>query len=101
MKLVTWAAGLALIAAAAGDHALAAPKPTNPLVEKVRAANARFLDVKAAEAEGYGPIPCTSGVDGGAMGVHYVNAKLLQDETPDIKRPQVVMYEPGADGQMH
>lgn len=101
MKFVTWAAGLALFAAAAGDHALAAaPAKANPLVEKVRAANARFADVKAAEAEGYGPIPCTSGVDGGAMGVHYVNPTYLKDETPSVARPQAVMYEPTADGRM-
>jgi len=70
------------------------------LVEKVRAANSRFQDVKAAVAEGYAPIPCASGIDGGAMGVHYVNQDYLKDETPDLKRPQAVMYEPKADGKL-
>ena len=42
------------------------------LVDKVRTANVRFKDVAAAVAEGYAPIPCASGIDGGAMGVHYV-----------------------------
>ena len=51
-------------------------------------------------AEGYAPIPCTSGIDGGAMGVHYVNGEYLKDEIPDIKRPQAVMYEPLPDGKM-
>ena len=51
-------------------------------------------DVSAAVAEGYAAIPCASGIDGGAMGVHYVNANYLKDEVPDIKRPQAVMYEP-------
>jgi len=71
-----------------------------PLVEHVRASNERFRDVAAAVAEGYSPIPCTSGIDGGAMGVHYVNPAYLKDETIDIKRPQAVMYEPTPDGKM-
>jgi hypothetical protein len=48
--------------------------------------------VKVAVAEGYAPIPCTSGIDGGAMGVHYVNGEYLKDEIPDIKRLQAVMF---------
>ena len=72
----------------------------NPLADHVRTANERFKDVSAAVAEGYAPIPCASGVDGGAMGIHYVNAQYLKDEMPDIRRPQAVMYEPGADGKM-
>ena len=78
----------------------ATAETVNPLAEKVRALDSRFEDVAAAKAEGYAPIPCASGVDGGAMGIHYVNAQYLKDETPDIKRPQAVMYEPGADGRM-
>jgi hypothetical protein len=71
----------------------------NPLAEKVRALDSRFEDVAVAKAEGYAPIPCASGVDGGAMGVHYVNATLIGDAV-DIKHPQAVMYEPKADGKM-
>ena len=97
MRMVRWALALSAIV---GAGAASAATDSNPLMDHVRAANARFKDVKAAVAEGYAPIPCTSGIDGGAMGVHYVNAKYLQDETPDIKRPQAVMYEPTADGKM-
>src|SRR4029453_14051305 len=70
------------------------------LVDKVRAANDRFKDVSVAVAEGYAAIPCASGIDGGAMGVHYVSEKLLKADTVDIAHPQAVMYEPGADGKM-
>jgi len=70
------------------------------LVDKVRAANDRFKDVSVATAEGYAAIPCASGVDGGAMGVHYVSEKLLKADAIDIAHPQAVMYEPGADGKM-
>jgi len=70
------------------------------LVDQVRAANHRFKDVSVAVAEGYEPIPCASGIDGGSMGVHYVNAQYLKDEVPDIRRPQAVMYEPQPGGGM-
>jgi len=70
------------------------------LVDHVRSANTRFRDVAVAVAEGYAPIPCASGIDGGAMGVHYVNPNYLKDQAPDIKRPQAVMYEPTSDGKM-
>jgi hypothetical protein len=88
-------AGLALLPLM-GGVALGA---SNPLADKVRDANSRFADVAAAKAEGYGPIPCVSGVDGGAMGVHYVNPKLI-DEKVEIDHPEAVMYEPGADGKL-
>ncbi|MBY0322365.1 MAG: hypothetical protein K2X72_26830 [Reyranella sp.] len=70
------------------------------LVDKVRMANDRFKDVLVAVSEGYAPIPCASGVDGGAMGVHYVSANLLKADAVDIAHPQAVMYEPGPDGKM-
>jgi hypothetical protein len=90
---------LALVSLVVGGCAVAQTGP-NPLVDKVRATNSRFADVKAAVAEGYAPIPCASGIDGGAMGVHYVHSEYLKDEVPDIKRPQAVMYEPQPDGSM-
>ncbi|WP_372784343.1 hypothetical protein [Phenylobacterium sp.] len=100
MHAVRWATRLTLLSLLAAGAAAAAERHDNPLAAHVRAANSRFQDVKVAVAEGYSPIPCTSGIDGGAMGVHYVNASYLKDETPDIKRPQAVMYEPGPDGKM-
>ncbi len=72
----------------------------NPLAEKVREVNARFADVNAATAEGYAPIPCVSGIDGGAMGIHYVNGAFIEDGVTDIAKPEAVMYEPQADGTM-
>lgn len=72
----------------------------NPLADKVRDVNARFADVAAAVAEGYAPIPCTSGIDGGAMGIHYVNGTLLTDDKIDVAHPEAVMYEPQPDGTM-
>ncbi|WP_181181636.1 hypothetical protein [Mesorhizobium sp. B3-1-6] len=86
--------------AQAHQHAAASVSGASPLADKVRAANSRFLDVKAATAEGYAPIPCASGITGGAMGIHYVNGRYLKDDKIDIARPEAVMYEPMADGAL-
>src|ERR1700686_1632553 len=103
MKFVRWAVSMALLSLVgvgaatallslfAGGAAAIGGGGSNPLADHVRAANDRFKDVSVAVSEGYTPIPCASGVDGGAMGVHYVNAKLLNEEVPDIKHPQAVM----------
>lgn len=72
----------------------------NPFAKEVRDANARFADVNVAMAEGYAPIPCVSGIEGGAMGVHYVNGAYLGDDAVEIGKPEAVMYEPQADGSM-
>jgi hypothetical protein len=96
---ISWARSLAVLSLFAVGNASAADSGI-PLVDHVRAANSRFQDVKVAVSEGYAPIPCTSGTDGGAMGVHYVNAQYLKDTVPDIKRPQAVMYEPQGNGKM-
>ena len=88
---------LALLMAGCGPVLAAS---ANPLADNVRAANDRFRDVAAAVAEGYAPIPCASGVAGGAMGIHYVNPAYVGDEVIDIAKPEAVMYEPSADGKM-
>ena len=66
----------------------------------MRSANDRFKDVAVAKAEGYAPIPCVSGIEGGAMGVHFVSEANLKDDAIDIAHPEAVMYEPQADGSM-
>ena len=78
----------------------AAMAADSPLANEVKTANQRFADVAVAKSEGYAPIPCVSGIDGGAMGVHYVNQKLLDDPAVDIGKPEAVLYEPSADGKL-
>jgi hypothetical protein len=90
---------LAIATASAGDHAHHSGNLPERLVDRVREANDRFKDVSIAIAEGYQPVPCASGTDGGAMGIHYVNPKLLGGD-PAIRHPQAVMYEPMPDGRM-
>lgn len=70
------------------------------LVDHVRAANDRFKDVAVAVAEGYSPIACASGLQGGAMGIHYVSGERLKDGVIDLAKPEAVMYEPMPDGTM-
>lgn len=61
------------------------------LVQTVRDATEQYLDVSAAIAAGYGPVlGCVSGSDHGAMGIHYVNAKLLNGSV-DAKKPQALI----------
>ena len=71
------------------------------LLNIVRQATDKFQDVKAAEAAGYAlQFGCVSGDDSGAMGLHYVNGELLNRGVLDPTRPQIVIYEPGADGTL-
>jgi hypothetical protein len=91
---------LAVLSLIAVGTVAAAKSSRNPLADHVRAANDRFKDVGVAVAEGYTPIPCTSGVDGGAMGIHYVNGKYLNDDAIELNHPEAVMYEPMPDGKL-
>jgi hypothetical protein len=100
MKVFRWASVVASLLAVTSGAALAAANSANPLVEKVRSANDRFKDVSVAKAEGYAPIACASGVDGGSMGIHFVSEKHLKDDAIDLAHPEAVMYEPSADGKM-
>ena len=100
MKTFRLPMGLALLSMLAVGPALA-DASGSPLVDHVRKANDRFKDVAVAVAEGYGPIPCASGPQGGAMGVHFVNGDFLKDGVTDIAKPEAVMYEPTADGKMN
>jgi hypothetical protein len=94
-------AGAGMVGSASAHEAHGGVAMSNPLAEKVREVNARFADVTVAMAEGYAPIPCVSGIEGGAMGIHYVNGKLIDDDgVIDISKPEAVMYEPQADGSM-
>jgi hypothetical protein len=100
MKLTRFSSGLALLLLGAATSASVADTATNPLVANVRTANDRLHDVSVAVAEGFAPIPCASGIEGGSMGIHYVNAEYLKDNVIDIARPEAVMYEPKPDGSL-
>jgi hypothetical protein len=78
------------------------------LLQIVRDSTARFKDVSAAEGAGYQlAFGCVTGPDAGAMGLHYVNGNLvahpplMPNGEPDPTQPQIVIYEPLADGSLH
>jgi hypothetical protein len=71
------------------------------LLKVVRESTAKYKNVSAAEADGYGLLfGCVSGPDFGAMGLHYVNPDLVASAVVDATRPQIVIYEPMPDGHL-
>ena len=69
------------------------------LITAVREATARFQDVSVAQAEGYAlQFGCVSGGDVGAMGMHFINGRLVQSGVIDAAHPQIVLYEPTFNG---
>ncbi len=109
---------LTIIAAAL---AAAAPGPGEPTLDEVRAATARFQDVKVALAEGYvrdpGNMCDTAPMMGrpkslGGMGSHFVRPDVLGITAPpnprvdgngvhtDFRKPSILIYEPRADGSL-
>ncbi|HEX8512919.1 MAG TPA: hypothetical protein VF688_07410 [Allosphingosinicella sp.] len=109
---------LTIIAAAL---AAASPAPGEPSLDEVRAATARFRNVKVALAEGYvrdpGNMCDTASMMGrpaalGGMGIHFFRPDLLGIKGPpnprvdgdgthtDFRKPAILIYEPRADGSL-
>jgi hypothetical protein len=93
------------VAQDAHSHAAQAEASPNSqqgaLLQIVRDSTARFKDVSAAQAEGYAlQFGCVTGPDSGAMGLHYVNGAIVASGVLDARRPQIVIYEPTADGKL-
>ncbi len=79
---------------------------------KAQSATARYHDLQDALDDGYSILPavantanvlarngCAESATGlGAMGVHYLKAELL-DESVDAQSPEVLVYEPQANGR--
>ena len=88
--------------AVTGVTALAGPDDgrTAKQLEIVKRATARFKDISKAEAAGYARAgECTIGPRG-AMGVHYINASLLGDPKLNLRKPELLLYEPQETGRM-
>ncbi|RUX94570.1 hypothetical protein [Mesorhizobium sp. M7D.F.Ca.US.004.01.2.1] len=100
MTKTLWTGRFAALAVLSIAATAAHAHDANRLADMVRTANNRFENVAAATAEGYAPIPCASGITGGAMGIHYVNPTYLKDDAVDVAKPEAVMDEPMADGTL-
>ena len=73
----------------------------SPLVNKVRAATARFLDINLAANEGWvRGTPCVSGPNSGAMGVHFILPARVGDGSLNATEPEALIYEPLPNGSM-
>jgi hypothetical protein len=89
-----------------GAHAAHGRGPERPVTEgerqaaaRVRATTARYADLAAAKAAGYTeqyPSGCAASPAGG-QGFHYLNPSLVDGRT-ELLRPELLMYEPQADG---
>ena len=67
----------------------------------VRQLTARFHSIQQAEAAGYGEFyRCTEQPGVGTMGQHYANGGLVGDPTVDPEHPEVLVYEPQANGSL-
>jgi hypothetical protein len=67
---------------------------TKHQLEAVRQATKRFKDVRDARRAGYVAAgECAASPEGG-MGVHYTHPGLAQDDRLNIRRPEVLVYEP-------
>jgi hypothetical protein len=71
------------------------------LIKIVRDSTDRFHDVAEAEREGYAlSFGCVSVPDQGAMGLHFINMELVGRGVIDPTKPQIILYEPTADGRL-
>lgn len=95
------------IAAMAGVIAATSALAGYDPVRQAKRATARFDSTVQAEKAGYGPFPpgvplhdCIMALDAsGGMGFHWVNGLLLDDELDPVA-PEVLVYEPKANGQL-
>jgi hypothetical protein len=80
---------------------IAAAEGATPLVDKVRGATSRYVDINVAFNEGFAvATPCVSGPDTGAMGVHLVLSSRIASGVLNPEQPQALIYEPMANGAM-
>lgn len=89
-------------------HAHGDPSPgdfdLHKLLAQVRKATLPFTDIEAALAAGYVKFPdqkgdCVDQPGQGGMGIHYLNAPLLQDGALDPMHPEFLVYRVAANGR--
>jgi hypothetical protein len=72
-----------------------------PLVEKVRLATAKYIDINAALHDGWMQgTPCVSGPGSGAMGVHFILPSRVGDGMLKGDEPEALIYEPMPSGAL-
>jgi hypothetical protein len=109
--LLTAAAGAALVALPASAGAGGAQQPggddghhrgeweVSPSLAPVRRATAAYHDPAVALADGFVPTDvCSAHPELGGMGLHYVHPERLADPALVATEPEILLYEPTADG---
>jgi hypothetical protein len=106
---VVVAAGLAValgVVIATDDDDDAPAKTASSPLASVRTAIAGYSDFKASQSDGFTTlvkntktgVSCIANGDAGAMGQHYANGGRVADGLIQQERPEVLLYEPQADG---
>jgi hypothetical protein len=68
-------------------------------LERAREATRQFRNLDVALGAGYGEFyVCTDNEGVGGMGQHYVNGDLVADPRLRVRKPEVLVYEPRANG---
>ena len=99
-RRITTALAAALVGTTLMSGAVAAKAGPLPAeLQAVRAAVARYHNVKHALADGYhlAGEPCVAEAPG-TMGIHAVNFALAADLSSDPLRPEILLYIPRGDG---
>jgi hypothetical protein len=79
---------------------------TGGSVKTSQAVTDKFHRLSVAKADGYARLKDQQGIScigqqgQGAMGIHYVNSKLVGNPALDPRHPEAVIYEPDAHGTM-
>ena len=100
--LIACIALLAVAAAAGAERgsSSAMPKRVVKQLKQAKHATVQFRDVAKAEAAGYTSTGECVATPKGAMGIHYVNVSLIADPKVDHRKPEILLYEPLADGTL-
>jgi len=100
-RKVSFSLTLALLALPMAS-AHADPPGGSAFLAQVRQATAVYRNINVAAQAGWvGRDPfCVNGPDRGAMGIHVANPALISGNQPQVNEPQILIYEPQADGSM-
>jgi hypothetical protein len=105
---VALAIALVVVVASDDDESEAKSTAVSPLAS-VRTAIAGYQDFKASQSDGFTTlvkntktgVSCIANGAAGAMGQHYANGGRVADGLVQQDRPEVLLYEPKADGSKH
>lgn len=84
-----------------GGEAALSPSVSRALAA-LRQATAPYHDFQAAQHAGWNVevTNCMDDLPAGAMGYHYGNPAYINDPVPDVRKPELLIYEPQKNGRM-